>query len=824
MATKIARADGVINTAATWGAVDATSLLDSEAANTVLTTAYVESATFTPGAITIDGIAVKIRSRSASPSGTFSIRLAQAGATVAGTETIVNVSDISTDQVDQAGWFLAKFAAPVLLVAATLYTVSSKTSVAAMVTLYRDATAGNWSRMLRTTTTGAPAAGDNCFILGEWTAGGTKTNRAVTIDTTAATDYGAASTTLAGWGVSSGGTLVAGVTAATTYILQLSARLVIWYGGILNTGTAGAKMPRDSKLTIQFDCAADGDFGLTCYGTHIGRGQSRTSGKDVVRCLLTTDLAAAATTLNVDTDTGWLNGDDIVLAPTGTNTAQAEARTLNAGAGASSMTISAGLTNAHLGTSPRQAEVILMTRNVVIRAVTAGLTAYVYYGSQSTCDLEWHEFRYHGSGTNGKRGIEFDTTTGSAILNYCSHRDFDQNGLYMTASAWNNITITNHVAYQTSTTSGGALRLGATTASNWTITDCCFIGNTSSSVSAIDVGSARGTLARIRISGWQGSGIVQSAAFDVGWPGWTGFEIHSCVNGINFVVGNLKDFGSLLVSNFWANTVGLNFGSSGGASAFLVENCNFFGNSDNVIFATTPANATFRTCTFASTAAVASARGIKLNQANSYYRLRCENCTFGVASGIKQAHVTGDIDFVNTTWVELTLVNTNLASATEIANQTNALGQSFIAYERVDQATNTHKTVWPAKGTVAYETTVFKTAAPSEKLTPSGATSTFKLTTSIKRARIANGATVSVSAYVRKDGTYTGNPPRLMERANPAIGINADVVLATFSAAADVWQQLTGTSAAATENGVIEFYVDCDGSAGNIYVDDWQAA
>src|SRR5262245_14657592 len=111
MATYIARADGVLSAAATWGTCSAvaTALLDSEAGNTATTTAYVESVAFTPGAVTIDGIAVKIRSRVSSPTGTFSVRLAQAGATVAGTEVIVNASDIPSDVVDESGWFLVKF-------------------------------------------------------------------------------------------------------------------------------------------------------------------------------------------------------------------------------------------------------------------------------------------------------------------------------------------------------------------------------------------------------------------------------------------------------------------------------------------------------------------------------------------------------------------------------------------------------------------------------------------------------------------------------------------------------------------------------------------
>jgi hypothetical protein len=51
-----------------------------------------------------------------------------------------------------------------------------------------------------------------------------------------------------------------------------------------------------------------------------------------------------------------------------------------------------------------------------------------------------------------------------------------------------------------------------------------------------------------------------------------------------------------------------------------------------------------------------------------------------------------------------------------------------------------------------------------------------------------------------------------------------DQVLDTMSAGADTWEQLTGTTPVASETGVFEVFVDCDGTAGSVYVDDWTAA
>jgi hypothetical protein len=89
---------------------------------------------------------------------------------------------------------------------------------------------------------------------------------------------------------------------------------------------------------------------------------------------------------------------------------------------------------------------------------------------------------------------------------------------------------------------------------------------------------------------------------------------------------------------------------------------------------------------------------------------------------------------------------------------------------------------------------------------------------------IANGQLATISVKVQKDGSYNGNAPRLIQKANPAIGVNSDAVLATHSAGSGSFQTLSGATAAATDDGVIECVVDCDGTAGNVYVDTWTAA
>lgn len=839
MATRIATADGNFTTAGTWGVVDATALLDSEANNTALTTSYVESAGFTPGAITIDGIAVKVASRAASPSGTISIRLAQAGATVAGTEVTINVSDIESRAGEQ-GWYFFKFAAPVLLLAATVYTVSAKTSAATQVNLYRNATAGNWSRMLRTTTTGAPGAGDNLHILGEWTAAATKTNRAVTMDSTATTDYG--DNTAANppqFTIGKGGTLTWGATAATAYILRISGKLYIYIGGTMTMGTTGTPMPRDSSAELQFDGgAADGDFGLVVFGSFTAQGLSRSSGKNIVQCKLNTDEAAGQTTLGVDTDTGWLSGDDIGIASTTRTVTQAEARTLNGDAGATSLAVTAGLTNAHSGTSPTQAEVILLSRNVRIVSTSTTLMSYCLFGEVATVDCDWVLFRYMGASASGKRGVEINTTTGSCTLDFCAVRNFDNHGILVSGASAANFYIRNCVGFNVGSQGGthaGIAVISAVTSTAWEVSDCTIICGTAVAGYAFHFLSLEGVVQRLIGACAQTAGFyidldtlggrIEGTASD-----WTA---HSCgQHGIAFdsVVGGRINTLTAWRCNGTTQQGGVSLLDFVGE--LTIDGLTLFGNNTQNIACNSACQilgeVRIRNGVFAGDSTFATANGFVFPPASgrAHAPVIFENCTFGVAAGIHVAHSTADIDFTANTdkVVDLVLRNTLLASGTEFANRTTIIARGRIRYQKQDQVANDHLTDYPALGTIEYESTIFHGSAPSEKLTPSGATAALRLRSQIRRIPVESGQAMAVSVWVRKSAAYAGSTVRLLLLSNAAIGITDDTVLDSMTAAADTWEQLSGTTVAVSADGVLEVCIEVDGSAGIVYVDDWAAA
>jgi len=186
MATLISKATGNWTAAGTWAPVSAASAaeLDSEAGSTASTTSYVYSATFTLAASDVDAVAVKIASRTAGASGTLSIVLANhTSPGVREGEVTINATDLHLNAV---GWHVFQFST-VSPNGTDVYKIGFKSSVAGTVTLFRDGTAGNWSRAVRlTAAASAPAAADKLIVAGIFTGAAASTSYTVTMDETAA--------------------------------------------------------------------------------------------------------------------------------------------------------------------------------------------------------------------------------------------------------------------------------------------------------------------------------------------------------------------------------------------------------------------------------------------------------------------------------------------------------------------------------------------------------------------------------------------------------------------------------------------------------------
>jgi hypothetical protein len=829
MSSLISCATGDWTAASTWALVDATSLLDSEAGNTALTTSYVESASFTPGAITIDGIAVKLASRAASPSGTISVRLAQAGVTVPGTEVTLNVSDLPTCDTTQneGGWILFKFAAPVTLTAATAYTVSAKTSAASQVNLYRNGTAGNWSRMLRTTTTQAPVAGDVLHVLGEHTGAGTGNDLIVTMDSTVNTDYGTGVDGSVALTVCKRGTLNYAFAAATNYYLKLSGNCIVYNGGTFTIGTVANPIPRDSTAVLEFDPVADGGMGLLCRNgsTFTAQGLSRTAGKNVYYCRLNTNEAIGQTVLGVDTDTGWLAGDAIGIASTTKTYSQCERRTLAINASATELTITAGLTYAHSGTSPTQAEVILLTRNVKIRSATSTIMAYTVYKLTATVDIDWAEFYYLGEAATDKYPISIQTTTGSFSIQYCSLHDCEDYGFCIYGLTANNFNISYNVTYSVTTTGGHVLQISSTSGTSYTISGNILMYCPYSSgwgLYLLDVG---GTITNNVIVGMASYGIyLYEAAL---MSTFSGNLVHSCdFYGVYLYAA--PSAGST-ISNLTVWRCGSNgIYANSSLASITFDTITLFGNpSGNCRFVFTTSFLTFRNVVANGEAAYPTSYGILFS--SDATNILFENCQFGGTT----AHTGADISVPANVTMELQ--NTLLASGTEIGNAASMLPRSYIVSQKHDQTAGLHRAWLPngrATGSLDVDNTYFHTAAPSLRMSPGSATLKLESAASGrgKKAAVNNGGTATFSVWVRKSSVaaggadYNGNQPRLVLKKNIGAGIASDTVLDTMTVGLDTWEQLSSTTPAVTDDAVLEVVVDCDGTTGFLNVDDWSVS
>ena len=846
----IAAAAGNFTSASTWQVCDTTMYSNSNGSNLTLSTSFSGFTTgYTPGAITIDGIAVKMYSRVASPTGTMTVQLFQGATPQAAAIATVNVSDLPTcNSTDQnGGWVFLKFASPFTLTAATAYNVQAKCSVASEVILWRNNGAQlDLSIMARTTTTAAPGAGDTLVITNELTGTGTKNQITVTMDSTSATDYGPATTGSTGivtpaLSICNGGILTCGTTASTNYILQLNGFLSIFSGGTLNWGTSGTPIPPSSTATLQFNNAANGSFGIWNYtgGTLNWYGSPRTSGKLTWLCKLNANAAANATTLNVDTDTGWLSGDSIVVASTSRTTTDTEKGTLNGAAGSSSLTVNGfagtggGLAVAHSGTSPAQGEIFLLTRNTVLKGVSSSFGAAFNFATGSTTHMEWIEMTNIGVGAapfNTNACFCLNVTTGSFSIQYFSAHDLanllNSNALFNpTVNNWNNITIQYGVGYNFN--SGIMFSHTTTTGSNWTI-DNVWAVTMNSGGAKFNFTNFNGTISNLGVVSSVGNGNPFSLAPTNPTP-ITG-TVSNLMAHSNLVSSSgptiyMSNFNGLIngITSWRNNLDGITINDTTAQYSnvrTVVQNLVAFGNTTmGVNCIAGPLwliNPTLNGDTSFSTT-------IGIRMTNYYSWCQVDGGSIGVASGILTTHTTADIGFnggANLAPIIANNVNFGSATTLTLADQRNIYALGGLYSTRHNQIAGNDKT-WLRAGILSSDSTTFYTAAPSENMAPNIATTGEKMNSSPVLVAVDSGASKNVSVYVYKSAAYNGSQPRLILKANAAVGVTNDTVLATMTVGTGTWQQLTGSTPAATDAGAFQFYVDCDGTAGAVNVDDW---
>lgn len=817
MATLISIATGSFTAAGTWGVCDTTALLDSEAGSTASTTSYVYSSTFTPGVITTDGIAVKIASRTSGATGTMSVELFNNTGSLSVATVTINATDLDNLQ-SSAGWVFFKFSSSQLLLAATAYKIGFKTSVSATVSLFRDSTAGNWARQLRTTTTAAPAASDTILTLGELTGAGTGNDITVTMDNTATTSFGSI-TPVTALCVGKRATMTFGTTASTNYYLKYKGLFAVYSSGTLNIGTSGTRMPSTSTAVLEMDSATNVDTGLNIFPGGIFNAYGATM--SFVSALLTADAAAAATSLTTSVSTGWKNGDVVALAATTRTSTQTESKALGADASGTSIGTIAALTNAHSGTSPTQCEIVNLNRNVKIRGISTSLQGYCVFQTTSAVNCSYVEFYQLGSATASKRGIDCTTTTGSCSITFCSLHDFTvASSISFNASgaSGNGFTFSNNVTYSNANIH---FSIAATTNTTWTADTNVFLKTTDVGANVVVLADIGGVFTNnIMVGSNSGAGLVlNEASSAIGTI--SGNTIHSN-GGVGISLSQSNTVGTISTSTIWRNnSAGISCVAT--QSGITISTATLFGNLTQSILPIGIINLINVTSNGDTTFSTASGIGGVVSMFAQMI-----NCDFSSTSGIKTAH-TQDFNSGGNVITQVKTNNCKFGAATTWTGQSTSAAESFITFQKFNQTAGSHKT-FKAYGTLSIDTTIYDTT-PSLRLTPNTAATKLQsgLTPYLGTIQIpvASGSTLTPAVKVREsvvgDGTaYNGARARLIVLRNDAAGITANTVLATATAASNgAFESISGTTAAVTDDAVLSFIVDCDGTTGWVNVDTW---
>jgi hypothetical protein len=878
-ATLLSTTTGNFTAAGTWKVASAvaSSEIDSDASSFNLSTGNSDSTAFTPAATGIDAVAIKISSI-VTPTGTVTVKLRNSTTSTDAATVTINASDLATSA---KGWHVFSFATVtpngtdsyiVRLTRSVADAAANRISIQAST-----AAAANMCREIRLVTTQAPVANDKLIVAGEFTGAGASTSYTVTMDETATTSYGpiVSGGPPQGLTVNNKATFAYGVAASTNYYLKLKGILHVYSGGTFTIGTSGSPMPSTSTAVLEFASVANVDSGLyldngsvfNTYGNALTYdravlaadegGLCNTSGTTVTRIegdgftgmsgniiingttytissvtnnntlvltstagtqTFSTYVLAATTSLTTDVSTGWLNGDSIQIATTNrffsAKLAENERVSLTANAVGTGLTTSA-LVYGHMGTSPTQAEVANLTRNVKIRGMSQSLSGFVYIGATATVSSYWTEYYYLGSATAGKRSIEVATTTGTVDFQRCSFYDANTgtnmgNGFWFISQPSGGITISNnifanmtyialytYVSHTGTNTYSGNLFIktyyGIESYDNSdTITNNTFVGCTARGIYLGEEGSLLGTI--------------------------SGNTIHSSSYGL--LSGGSIVGGTISNTTAWRNTYGISMQDDG--SNWTIDTATLFGNDSAQIYMF----ASHLGCIIKNVTANA---GTGIVGQYGFFNsgdigdLLVANSSFGVTTQFSLANFTGTGNtlsktvFHNVTWGAGTMV---------AANSLNF--ESSVSFEKYNGTAGDHRT-YTGYGVEQTDSTIFKTATPSSRLTHSGTNFLFK--SGIKRVAIVNNSTVSIACWVREsvvgDGTdYNGERIKLWVKANPSIGINSDTLLATATVASEgAWEQLTGTTPTATDDGVVEFYTTSGNSSttptGWVNVDDF---
>jgi len=826
-------------TDASWKVINAATFKNNFAATTTVSTTQLTSVTATPGAITVEGILLWVTGRSATAAGTFTLQLFNS--TLA---SVVNTVTITTNDIPSTTTFANsllyfKFNAPVTLTAGQLYSIRLQSSTTSnTVTVYRSATANDFTFNYVLSTTAAPASTDIIWLSSPFTGATTPSYITITYNQTGTTNYNSLA-------VTSYANLFLENLPNKDYYLGINSQGVAGNGlscfgnGIFRFGTSGSPVDSSSRLIINLASGGANFNGIQIQGIS---SEFSLYGKPITRAAkLTANIPANSTNLfTTDVVTNWSSsttGDLIVLGSSTRGTSAFETRTVTGSTG-TTVAVSGNITTAKSGTLGTQTPVIYLGGNAIISGSTTTNTINIRQQHQAKLYLSNVGMYFMGSATANFRGLMIEGVANSeCIIDSCSFWNNNVNALILPLTTTNNFVIKDCV---------GAINLSipaVTSTNTQVISGCTFVGGTNQAIttsfSSINTmfynntfngGNATGTILtynpafttlrttpsiyNIEIGAAPGVALSYAATNAL----MSGITIWNCNStGLSFATVNTSLQEGINLNVYGSTTANVGFTAAGVVLPHRFTNCRFgaetYGaaNVNNVQFttpviynqSTSQTSLIFDSCVIGNSTLPASNADVVITNAGSYLpNVLFDNCTLGSTNRF------------------------NISTPT-LANG------SRIQFQKIGGNVNQHRTYY-RNGYILSDTTIVDTSPVSMRCVPESATNS--LVAPLFKVNVGSGQTITITAKVRKsvvgDGAaYNGSQPYLaiLQRSGNGFsgltytGLNTSnsfvvdefATIATATNAANGnWQTLTWTSPTATDNTALDFYVFCNGTTG----------
>lgn len=862
MPTYVSRKSGTWYDNTAWRIVNDASFLDSNAATVAVTTTSIQSAAFTPGAVSVDGVILQLYSTrqftsSYTPTGSFNVTLRNTTSAVDVNTVSIPISDIpdlpnayATTQRGM-GWIYVKFPTTSSLLAATNYAIRVSASVSNEIVCFRNATANNISRGLVTTSGGAPSPDTVNFavpiITTPLTATGSDPYVTITFDVSN-TNY---------WGSMyiSNAKLTSLVASGTARYYNAQGSVYVGRKGELEWGTRTNPWPLSSPVGFKFNSTAVRGMGLVVHGGSLTMYAQPTT--PYVR--LSSDALSGSRGFTITPNpAGWESGDTIILSSTTQTPTQVEEETIFQTVTSNIVSSSVGLNFTHYGTPLIAADVANISHPLSIQVLTpaAGRSTFLdVHGFSSSIDISNTAFEHVYGTTTASCGITLcgDTTVAlsasivsSSIYNTSTYYNATSHGIGIpvnaSSSGVNNVTLGNNVFYNLAVPYFNTrqfshlqpirfrdnifIRCGTVTLRDTRGTDNggnIFCSSRSQPlVMQIDVDTL-GTGSYTAFNGWKiysNSGSAAGTIVDITSTTTIPTQNQPITASMTipnwYVFNNNAASGALDFENFTLGDI---------RNSITFNNLQMFGNRNSHVYIglNVYSNLIFTGSYFWNQTSVSSSNFITSKSFHGifdYYgpqhNMYFSDCGFGTTP------LNATSSFPLGTFEITSLLNSNIIIAnSNIQGVISYRSMSYGAYRRdVSQSPSIVFSKYnkiPNENYVEYLT--HHIYAPDALVTYNGnATTRMTSRSSLNnimrspevRIPVKTGQTCTVSVIVMKDTTYSGFQPRLMYKFNPIVGnfIPSDIIADEMTVGPNIWETLTYTTSAAIADGVMEFYIE----------------